>query len=355
MSYSVNIKLYTPGFNVPNVVVDEHLKMASKDQLMVLLWILKNSPIDADLYEMSQKLNIDPRDAIDYLEYWLDAGVLASDGKLREKKPEPEYVTAPAEEKTAENSTAPVQTLEVKPSESQADFEPSKPSNAEIAIRLEESPEIGFLFNEAQAKLGKTIGYDGQCTLLLLHDHYGLPAAVLFMLIEYCVSVGKTNYAYIKAVGKDWGLREVDTVEKAAEQIEALNSINRIWRSLAMNVGLNNARPTTKQTSYLKRWINEYKYKEEMIIYAYEETVNSIGRFKISYMDKVLKSWFESGHKTPDDVEKGKSSAAEKFTGKKSAKASPAKQPERTASYDLDEFEERSLHGALKYQRKNKE
>lgn len=355
MSYSVNIKLYTPGFNVPNVVVDEHLKMASKDQLMVLLWILKNSPIDADLYEMSEKLNIDPRDAIDYLEYWLDAGVLASDGKLREKKPEPEYDSVPVDEKKAEVSPAAVQPQEVKSAETQADFEPSKPSNAEIAIRLEESPEIGFLFNEAQAKLGKTIGYDGQCTLLLLHDHYGLPAAVLFMLIEYCVSVGKTNYAYIKTVGKDWGIREVDTVEKAAEQIEALNSINRIWRSLAMNAGLPNTRPTTKQTPYLKRWTSEYKFNEEMIIYAYEETVNSIGKFKISYTDSILKSWFEAGYKTPDDVEKGRSAMLEKFASKKPAKASTVKQPERTASYDLDEFEERSLHGALKYKRKNKE
>lgn len=351
MSYSVNMKLYRSTFTVPNEIVDEHLKMASKDQLMVLLWILKNCPDSADLYEMSEKLNLDPRDAIDYLEYWLDRGVLASDGKLREKKPEPEYVTASVTEEKVD--VKPQKETETKPVE--ADFEPSRPSNAEIAIRLEESPEIGFLFNEAQSKLGKTIGYDGQCTLLLLHDHYGLPAAVLFMLIEYCVSVGKTNYAYIKAVGKDWGMREVDTVEKAAEQIESLNSINRVWRALAINAGMSNTRPTTKHIPYVKRWTSEFKYNEEMIIYAYEETINCIAKFKISYMDSILKTWFEAGFKNPDDVEKGRGLLAEKFSSKKAAKSTPQKEPERTASYDLDEFEERSLHGALKYRKKNKE
>lgn len=351
MSYSVNMKLYRSAFTVPNEIVDEHLKMASKDQLMVLLWILKNCPDSADLYEMSEKLGIDPRDAIDYLEYWLDRGVLASDGKLREKKPEPEYVAAHEEEE--KKPSVSVKETELKPVE--ADFEPSKPSHSEIAIRLDESPEIGFLFNEAQSKLGKTIGYDGQCTLLLLHDHYGLPAAVLFMLIEYCVSVGKTNYAYIKAVGKDWGLREVDTVEKAAEQIESLNSINRIWKALATNAGMSNTRPTTKHIPYIKRWTSEFKFNEEMIIYAYEETINCIGKFRISYTDSILKTWFESGFKNPDDVEKGRTLLAEKFTAKKTGKISPQKEADRTASYDLDEFEERSLHGTLKYKRKNKE
>jgi DnaD/phage-associated family protein len=175
------------------------------------------------------------------------------------------------------------------------------------------------------------------------------------MLIEYCVSVGKTNYAYIKAVGKDWGLREVDTVEKAAEQIESLNSINRIWKALATNAGMSNTRPTTKHIPYIKRWTSEFKFNEEMIIYAYEETINCIGKFRISYTDSILKTWFESGFKNPDDVERGRTLFAEKFTAKKTGKISPQKEADRTASYDLDEFEERSLHGTLKYKRKNKE
>lgn len=353
MSYSVNPKLYRSTFSVPTEIADEHLKMASKDQLTVLLWILRNSPDSADLYEMSEKLNIDPRDAIDYLEYWLDKGVLASDGKLREKKPEPDYVPSSHIAQTVKADAKPEPATEIK-TVAEADFEPSKPSSAEIATRLDESPEIAHLFNEAQSKLGKTIGYDGQCTLLLLHDHYGLPASVLFMLIEYCVSVGKTNYAYIKAVGKDWGMREVDTVEKAAEQIQSLNSINRIWRILATNAGLTNQRPTTKNVPYIKRWITDFKFNEEMIIYAYEETVNNTGKFQIKYTDTVLKSWFDAGYKTPDDVEKGRLARTEN-AAQKPAKTVKTKQPERTASYDLDEFEERSLHGALKYRKKNKE
>ena len=105
---------------------------------------------------------------------------------------------------------------------------------------LEESPEIGFLFNEAQAKLGKTIGYDGQCTLLLLHDHYGLPTEVSFMMIDYCVSIGKSNYAYLEAVGKDWGTREIDTLEKAAEQISILKSANTVWKEFSQYAGITN-------------------------------------------------------------------------------------------------------------------
>ena len=272
-----------------------------------------------------------------YQRYWVLTGVLKSDGavKIQSAFTPPEPQTVP-ELKT----TSPVAQITEEPA-----VLPSKPSGSEIADRLEESPEIAVLFKEAQHKLGKTIGYDGQCTLLLLHDHYGLPTDVLFMLIDYCVSIGKTNYSYIQAVGKDWGTREIDTLDKAAEQIETLRNINKLWNEFAKHAGLVNPRPTTTQSSYLRRWSNELKYGTDMIILAYEEMVNHTGKLNFKYMDKVLSNWYAKGYKKPEDIE---SAAAEQKTGKTNSVESSA------ASYDLEAFKNRSIHGELKYERKSK-
>ncbi len=340
MSYSVNSSAFRSIFAVPSDIVDKHIRLANEHQLKVILWILKNSPECPDIDAMCKALKMNKDDATDYLQYWVLTGVLVSDGKAPETTSVPVQNTIPVKIETP--------AVEMK---EEISVQPSKPTSSEISARIDESPEIGFLFNEAQIKLGKTIGYNGQCTLLLLHDHYGLPAEVLFMLIDYCVSVGKTNYGYIETVGKDWGNREVDTLEKAAEQIAALKTVNGIWREFAANAGISTPRPTTAQSSYLRKWINEMKFSTEMIILAYEEMAEHTGKLNFKYIDKVLTSWHTAGYNTPEDIEKGK---AEKISSnQKAAKADT--NSGRDASYNLDEFEERSLHGTLKYKRKKKE
>lgn len=337
MSYSVNPSMFKSIFAVPTDIVDKHIRLANEHQLKVLLWILRNSPDNPDINEMCKALKMNINDASDYLQYWILTGVLTDSGnspvqsnpKPALSQPEPEPVTV----------------NEIKAVKEDPIIAPSKPSSSEIAERLDESPEIGHLFNEAQHKLGKTIGYDGQCTLLLLHDHYGLPADVLFMLIDYCVSIGKTNYSYIQAVGKDWGTREVDTLDKAAEQITALRKANAVWHEFAKSAGIVNPRPTTSQTAYLRKWSNELKFSTDMIILAYEEMANHTGKLNFNYIDKVLSNWHSKGYKTPEDVANASAEQKEK---------KPKTPASANASYDLDKFKEQSLHGELKYERKKK-
>lgn len=337
MSYSINPSMFKSIFAVPTDVVDKHIRLANEHQLKVLLWILCKSPDNPDIKKMCEDINIDISDASDYLQYWVLTGVLKSDGTIPMQSaftpPEPE--SAPKVKPSAQISQNTEETVLL----------PSKPSSAEIADRLDESPEISVLFKEAQQKLGKTIGYDGQCTLLLLHDHYGLPTDVLFMLIDYCVSIGKTNYSYIQAVGKDWGTREIDTLDKAAEQIETLRNVNNLWREFAKHAGIVNPRPTTTQSSYLRRWNKELGFGIDMIILAYEEMADHTGKLNFKYIDKVLSNWHSKGFKKPEDIE---SAAAEQKSVKPKSGESTA------ASYDLEEFKNRSIHGELKYERKKK-
>lgn len=338
MSYSVNPSTFKSIFAVPTDIVDKHIRIANGDQLKVLLWILRNSPDNPDIDEMCTALKMDKSDASDYLQYWQNSGILLGEGEqLAAPPPVP---VAPAPEKAAE-----------KPAVQDVEIIPSKPSSAEIALRIDESPEIGHLFNEAQQKLGKTIGYDGQCTLLLLHDRYGLPVEVLFMLIDYCVSVGKLNYGYIEAVGKDWGNREIDTVIKAAEQIDSLNETNRLWRLLAAFGGISASRPTAKQTEYLRRWSAEWHFDIEMIQLAFEETMDSIGKVSFAYMDKIMMNWHSEGCKSPAEVALSKEQHKKATESVKKKSAPPAVK----ASYDLGKFNEQSVHAPLKYERKKKQ
>lgn len=336
MSYSVNFSLFRSVFAVPTDIVDKHIRLANEHQLKVLLWILRNSPENPDIDQMCSALKINKNDAVDYLQYWVLTGVLG-DGNNVASNVQPQAEPTPVQTPEVKKDVQPV----IKSS-------PSKPSSMEIVSRLEESPEIGHLFNEAQVKLGRTIGYDGQCTLLLLHDHYGLPAEVIFMMIDYCVSIGKSNNGYLEAVGKDWGAREIDTLDKAAEQITVLRNSNSLWKELASYAGITNPRPTMKQAEQLRKWSSEYKFSTDMIMLAYEEMANHTTKFSMGYMDKILANWFSKGFKKPEDVEKDKAEL------KSNSSNTSKMQSNASASYNLDKFDEQSLHGELKYERKKK-
>ena len=334
MSYSVNPSVFKSIFAVPTDIIDKHIRLVNGDQLKVLLWILRNSTDNPDIAEMSKALKMNPSDVADYLQYWVLTGILTEDGNAP--------VTQSIQTETPKETKP-----EIKKPEP-ISVTPSKPSSKEIVERIDESPEIGHLFNEAQQLLGKTIGYDGQCTLLLLHDHYGLPTEVLFMMIDYCVSIGKSNYAYLEAVGKDWGTREIDTLEKAAEQISILKNANSVWKEFAQNAGITNPRPTVKQTEYLRRWNSEWKFGINMIILAYEEMANHTSKLSMAYIDKILMNWHEKGFRKPEDVEKA--SEEQKSKVKSVQKTGNGNE----ASYDLDKFKKDSLLGELKYERKKK-
>lgn len=339
MNYSINPTAYKSIFPVPTDLVDKHIRLANEHQLKVLLWILRNNPDNPDIDAMCKALRMNKEDAGDYLQYWINSNVIISDGDEIQNLP----VAPRKEENTVSQKAAVSETIKSEPSK------PSKPSSAEIVARIEESPEIGHLFNEAQQKLGKTIGYDGQCTLLLVHDHYGLPIEVLFMLIDYCVSVGKTNYSYIEAVGRDWGIREIDTLDKAAEQITSLRNANSLWKEFAQAAGIKTPRPTQTQVEFLRRWSDEWKFGIDMILLAYEEMADHTGKLSFGYINKVLMSWHNKGYKTPEDISNAETEIKNNnsaYKAKKSGSASP--------SYDLDEFKAQSLHGELKYERKKK-
>ena len=136
----------------------------------------------------------------DAMQYWVECGIVLADGKAPEIQAEPEYA-APAKASTPVEITAEIGFV--------------RPTAEQILKRTKESAEIQFMFNEAQKKLGRTIGYDGQSTLLMIHDSYGLPVEVLLMLIEYCVSIGKNSIAYISKAAKTWSEKEIKKKKKA--------------------------------------------------------------------------------------------------------------------------------------------
>ncbi len=322
------------GFTVPEIIVDEYLRFASGDQIKVLLSVLRFPGIEVQAVSKYTKLN--ESEVSECLRFWELMGVIErgdTKGVDDAPKEEPEkFIPGRVADKPEVKNLPPVQSF----------TEYTRPSPAEIAARMEESAEIRGLFRELQTKLGKTIGYDGQCTFLRLFDNYGLPPEVIYMLVDWCVNNGKSGYSYIEKAGRSWAEQEIDTFEKACEKVSQLDKVSVFWNRFAAAQGLKNAKPTASQTKYIETWLGEYKSDFDMICLAYEQTVERTGKLSFAYMDKILANWHGSGFKSVSDVEK-----AEKT--RKDAAAKPV--GKSGASYDIGKAMEDALKKTPRYER----
>lgn len=314
MSYIFNSAVLGSMFAVPAQVVDNYIKLASASQLKTLLWICRHISEPIDAAKISQEIGYSVGDVEDALTVIAGWGVLIGTDVT--------ITPAPVSSEKPKITEQPKHLEEIAA---------SKPSSEQIMTRCKEDPEILAMFSDIEKMLGKTLGYDSRSTLLMMHDHYGLPIEVIYMLVDYCKSVGKSGFSYISKVGKTWGEREIDTIEKADEQIKILNSCNKLWKEFAEMAGIQNPRPSSSQSAYLRTWSVELKFNVEMIYLAYEEMLNHSSKISFPYMNKILMNWHSKGIKTPDDIEKEK----EEYRRKKSAVT------QANVSFDINEINRR--------------
>lgn len=352
--FKINPTKYTGVTVMPSDIAEKHLILASASQLKVIIYAFSQSGGLFDLPSVARATGVSEEETEDALTYWRELGFIL-----------------PAEEApvfTAEAS----QSASVRAEESAAVIPPKKekvphhnPSRLtydQILARMDESESVRILLNEAQMRLGRTIGTGDMNSLVLLHDYYGLPVEVILSICEFAAQKGKSsNMNYIYKVGTDWSSREIDTLERADEELKAIERANSVWSEFSAAVSLPVSKPTTAQEKYLSQWTEEWGFSVPMLTLAFEEMRDNTEKISFPYMHKVLSSWHTKGIKTPDaaaeDKEKFKAEKdrqlLEKASGKKKTeKASP--EPDPNASYDIKRAEERAKAAVPKLRKRDR-
>lgn len=327
MEYRLDVGLWNQVFAVPAALVDRHLKLVGKEQLQAILWLLRHPDQSFTPAELAEALGMPEDAALDCLDYWEDRGLLASAmGELR-PVPQPE---APPPSRPA----APAPAREEAPPPKEAKPLPPKkrmprPDTGHLAARMEESEEVRFLMQEAEATLGKTLSPAMTALLLAATDDYGLPVEVTVMLLHYAKEVGKTGTSYIDSVARDWAESGVFTVDAAEAKLQDLSQRRLAWSKVSASAGLPKRSPSKKEEELASRWVYQWGFSQEMLSAAYESCVDHTGKFSAGYMDKVLAGWQSRGLRNVQELEAERREAKEKHT--------------REKSYDIDELEEMSV------------
>ncbi len=316
MSVRINLGKWGSVFAVPSCVVDEHLKIAGPSQLKVLLFLLRNSEKNYTYKEIGDALMLHESDVKDCVEFWIEREVLF--------KTENELTPGKALEADSTNEK---ETPEVK--KKTVVTRPVKPDIISAAQIINADDNLKALLAEVETSLSKPLSSGGTSVIVMLYDTCGLPAEVIVMLVNYCVSIGKTDMRTIERLGVKWADEGIDTIEAADNKIAAVKRSNENWSRIKYVFGLSSAgSPTAKQLEFSDRWIGEWRFSDEILRAAYEANVDNTGKMSFPYINKVLKRWHDAGVVTTDDIAK----IDKKQDNSKSSKAS------KNSSYDLEEL-----------------
>lgn len=290
MEYKANCGVWGTMFGVPCIVADNFLRLASGEQIKVLLFILRNSGRAVTSEEIAVEVGITPAQSEEALLFWQQVNVLSPEGQAASQS-----IMSPPPPKVqpvkADNPVLPA------PPPKKTDYSPSV-----ISGMMRENPDISDVFKITEQILGK-LNHSMQNSLIWMYNYLGLKQEVIVTLINYHAMIGKTSVEKIERTAERWSKMEINTLAAAQDEVERMNSMNSFTGEIKQMFEMNHA-PTTKQQEFIESW-QRAGYGTPLIHLAYERTLEQINKLSFEYINKILISWGESNYKTPDDVKAG--------------------------------------------------
>jgi len=294
---------------IPNEIIDRHLKNASGEAVKTLLAVLRTD--STDLKKIAAFTGLSESEILDGLYFWKQQGVL-----FKGEQPK-----TPAPAKKGKSIELPVS--------------PDSITAEELTEQRGKRDEIRFLFDTLEGVCGRPLTPTEEKGYLYINEYMGLPIDVIIMAVEYCVSSGKTHFNYIQKLCAGWADDEINTHARAEEYIMRLSQINAREEQVREAFGMKDRALTATNKQYIRRWFEDYGFSIEMIRLAYERAADRIGKLSFPYINKILQNWKEAGLTTPALVE-AQDNKKQLAKGKNSSL-------EGSASYDIDEFENRGF------------
>lgn len=289
--YSVNPKVYTSMYSIPSEIVDKHLKFAGFEQLKVILCIFRKQDITAE--EIARAARLTVSEAEECIEYWIDAGVLISDGEQRSFATESQNTEA-----KAEAPAAPLPEIHF-----------VNPTQREIQEILKSNGSMKRLFNEAQEILGKTLGYTMQCAIYSIVNFYGIKPDVANCLLHFSKSMGCTSQKDIQEIAKYWAEHSVTDMASADDYITETEKAKDFFIELAERTNNDTSVPSFACLSLICEWLR-WGFGIDAVMKAFDimKDEKQTGRLEwnsLRHMNGTLKKWRKAGMMTAEDIEKG--------------------------------------------------
>ena len=174
-----------------------------------------------------------------------------------------------------------------------------------------------------------------------LFEKYGFEEDVMIALFHECSERKALKKNYVFKVAESWYKGGVKTFEQLEDYLNSMEELSKIKSKIKSKLRLNRAF-TEYEESYIKNWIEKYKYTFDEIDYAIKKTIAK-GNPSIGYIDGILKNWYEKGLKNITKIMEAeavitKESMQVATTPRASVKVQKQRVYEQKKDIDLNDF-----------------
>lgn len=181
-------------------------------------------------------------------------------------------------------------------------------SREDVMGKLESDASFATLLREVERKLGR-LSDPSVRKLLGLYDYLGLPADVIFLLVNYCAERKAQQFGAgrlptmreIEREGYAWARQELFSTAAADAYLKRERKKRRAFPEYMAALQLGDRAPAPAEERYLGAW-SEMGFPPETVAIAYDKTVLRCREFKWPYCNGILKRWHEKGLHTPAEV-----------------------------------------------------
>ena len=276
---------------VSNCFIDEYMADANGAQLKIYLYLMRcieaDEPVTVPL--LADRFNYTETDIIRSLLYWARKGIISLEFD-EERNVTGIVLNDPSEAEETEVS------LPKKAPEKKRRVSYTAADLNEFGSKA----EVKQLIFATEQYLSRPLSPTDMKTMLFIYDGLGFSADLLEYLIEYCVGKGKTSIKYIEQTAIGWAEEGVKSIKDAKAHVRSFGSSDCF--AVLRAFGITDRKPVDLEIEYVDRWQKEYGYEMDIIIEAASRTMKAIAKPSFPYTDKILKTWFEGGLRTIEEI-----------------------------------------------------
>ncbi|WP_426351032.1 DnaD domain protein [Alloiococcus sp. CFN-8] len=267
---------YTP---VSNIFIDKYMPRARGEYIKVYLLMLKYSAsgeLGVSSNIIANNLNLLESDIINALNYWNEEGVIKF---------------APIDKVGNFN-------IEFVPLEEEASVNDSK-LNLLDALTSGGTKEM---LKEIEKLLARPLSSKEMSSYLSWEKDFNFSSELILLLVEYCVSKGKSDTRYIEKVAISWHEAKIASIEEAQQYIKKSEDKWMRIRKVLSYLGIKNTEIMKPQEDMMDKWLSTYNFSLEVIFKACDICFERLNRADFKYIDGILNSWFKDNIKTLEDI-----------------------------------------------------
>lgn len=275
MPYFLNENKFTA---VPTEFIKKHLPQSNPTFVKVYLYLLMlaSENTNAEFSDIAETLGLLESDLMLAIKYWETAGVIFRNGD--------NFNFSNCSDTTAKEE--PVLQVQQK----------KRPENLTAIIEADKS--LSDMYAVSQEILGKTISEQDMETIYWFYSDLKMSPEAILLLLEHCVSKGKTRMSYIEKVAVSWNEMGLNNAENVALYIKNEEQKTGFLYSIRKIMGIADRNLSQIEENYLTKWHDDLGMNEEMIALAYEYCIIQTAKLSFPYMDKIITRWAKSDIRT---------------------------------------------------------